>query len=157
MELLALKTFHAVVETGGILAASRRLNTVQSNVTTRIRRLEEELGSELFFRRGRGLELAPAGRVLLECAARMLQLEKQTCAAVRQVGQNSGEVRIGTMETFAAVHLAEALKRLRAEHPGLELKVYTKTSARLIEQVAAHKLDCAFVGGEVEHPDLHAK
>lgn len=49
MELLALKTFQAVVETGGILAASRRLNTVQSNVTTRIRRLEEELGSELFF------------------------------------------------------------------------------------------------------------
>ena len=63
MELIALRTFQAVVEEGGILAASRKLNTVQSNVTSRIRRLEEELGAELFFRKGRGLELAPPGRV----------------------------------------------------------------------------------------------
>ena len=47
MELSALRTFVAVVEEGGILAASKRLNTVQSNVTSRIRRLEEELGTEL--------------------------------------------------------------------------------------------------------------
>ena len=43
MELIALRTFQAVVEEGGILAASRKLNTVQSNVTGRIRKLEEEL------------------------------------------------------------------------------------------------------------------
>ena len=58
MELVALRTFQTVVEEGGVLAASRKLNTVQSNVTGRIRRLEEELGVELFFRKGRGLELA---------------------------------------------------------------------------------------------------
>ena len=84
MELVALRTFQAVVEEGGILAASRKLNTVQSNVTGRIRRLEEELGAELFFRKGRGLELAPSGRVLLDYARRMLMLERQTSAAVRQ-------------------------------------------------------------------------
>ncbi len=154
MELIALRTFQAVVEEGGILAASRKLNTVQSNVTSRIRRLEEELGAELFFRKGRGLELAPPGRVLLDYARRMLLLERQTSAAVRQVGESVGELRIGAMETFAALHLPTALKAVRAAHPRLELRVYTDTSIFLTEKVLAHKLDCAFVAGPVIHPDL---
>ena len=154
MELVALRTFRAVVEEGGILAASRKLNTVQSNVTGRIRRLEEELGADLFFRKGRGLELAPSGRVLLDYARRMLLLERQTSAAVRQVGESVGELRIGSMETFAALHLPMALKAVRAEHPRMELRVYTDTSGALTEKVLAHKLDCAFVAGPVVHPDL---
>ena len=83
MELVALRTFQAVVEEGGILAASRKLNTVQSNVTGRIRRLEEELGAELFFRKGRGLELAPSGKVLLDYARRKLcatNIQVSNCA-----------------------------------------------------------------------------
>lgn len=154
MELVALRTFQAVVEEGGILAASRKLNTVQSNVTGRIRRLEEELGAELFFRKGRGLELAPSGRVLLDYSRRMLMLERQTAAAVRQVGESTGELRIGAMETFAALHLPRALKAVRAEHPGMELRVFTDTSAALAERVIQHKLDCAFVAGPVIHPEL---
>ena len=154
MELLALRTFQAVVEEGGILAASRKLNTVQSNVTGRIRRLEEELGAELFFRKGRGLELAPSGRDLLDYTRRMLMLERQTAAAVRQVGESSGELRIGAMETFAALHLPRALKAVRAGHPGMELRVFTDTSVALAERVIQHKLDCAFVAGPVVHPEL---
>ncbi|MBL8447562.1 MAG: LysR family transcriptional regulator [Zoogloeaceae bacterium] len=155
MELVALRTFQTVVEEGGILAASRKLNTVQSNVTSRIRRLEEELGAELFFRRGRGLELAPSGRVLLDYARRMLQLERQTSLAVRQVGESAGELRIGAMETFTALHLPAALKTVRVRHPGLELRIQTDTSFALIDKVLAHKLDCAFVAGPVSHPELN--
>lgn len=154
MELIALRTFQAVVEEGGILAASRKLNTVQSNVTGRIRRLEEELGAELFFRKGRGLELAPSGRVLLEYARRMLQLERETSTAVKQAGESAGELRIGAMETFAALHLPNALKAVRAAHPRIELRVFTDTTATLVTGVLEHKLDCAFVAGPVVHPDL---
>ena len=154
MELVALRTFQSVVEEGGILAASKKLNTVQSNVTGRIRKLEEELGTELFLRKGRGLELAPSGRVLLDYAQRMLQLEQQTTAAVRQVGESSGELRIGAMETFAALHLPTALKAVRREHPRVELRVFTEPTAVLVDKVLDHKLDCAFVAGPVIHPDL---
>ena len=154
MELVALRTFQSVVEEGGILAASKKLNTVQSNVTGRIRKLEEELGTELFLRKGRGLELAPSGRVLLDYARRMLQLEQQTTAAVRQVGESSGELRIGAMETFAALHLPTALKAVRREHPRVELRVFTEPTAVLVDKVLDHKLDCAFVAGPVIHPNL---
>ncbi|MBC9070939.1 LysR family transcriptional regulator [Thauera sp. CAU 1555] len=154
MELLTLRTFAAVVDEGGILAASRKLNTVQSNVTNRIRRLEDELGTELFFRSGRGVELAPAGRVLLGYARKMLSLERQATNAVRQAGESFGELRIGAMETFTALHLPAALRDLRAAHPGLDLRVCTDTSAALAEKVLSHKLDCAFVAGPVNHPEL---
>ena len=81
-------------------------------------------------------------------------LERQTSAAVRQVGESAGELRIGAMETFAALHLPTALKAVRAGHPRLELRVATDTSAALTARVLAHKLDCAFVAGPVTHPDL---
>lgn len=157
MELLSLRTFQAVVEEGGINAASLKLNTVQSNVTTRIKRLEEELGTTLFYRKGRGLELAPSGYVLLDYTRQLLHLESQTRAAVRQVGEQTGELRIGSMESFTALHLPCALKALRQHHSGLELKVESNTSKELIERVLSHKLDCAFISGTVEHPDIIAE
>ncbi len=154
MELLALRTFQAVVEEGGVLAASRKLHTVQSNVTSRIQRLEVELGAELFFRTGRGLELAPAGRVLLDYARRLLALERQTVAALRQVGDGAGELRVGATESFAFLYLPSALAAMRAKHPALSLRVGTDTAAALVEKVLAHAIDCALVSGPVSHPDL---
>ncbi len=154
MELIALQTFKTVVDEGGVLAASRKLNTVQSNVTNRIRRLEDELGVALFHRTGRSLELAPPGKLLLDYAQRMLQLERQTRDALRLLGQATGELRIGSMETFAALHLPAALKATRSAHPGIELRVQTAPSAELVDKVLTHKLDAAFVAGPVVHPDL---
>lgn len=154
MELIALRTFQAVVDEGGVLAASRKLNTVQSNVTGRIQRLEDELGTPLFFRNGRGLELAPSGRVLLDYARRLLQLERQTAAALRQVGASVGELRIGSTETFAFMYLPAALLALRRKHPGLTLRVDTDTGSALVEEVLAHGIDGALASGPVSHPDL---
>lgn len=154
MELQSLRTFLAVVEEGGIQSASRRLNTVRSNVTTRIQRLEEELGTALFHRKGRGLTLAPPGRVLVEYARKMSRLESRAALAVRRVGDQGGELRVGAMETFAALRLPEALREVRAHHAGVTLRVESGTSADLVARVVEHRLDGAVVGGPVEHPEL---
>lgn len=154
MELLMLGTFRAIVQEGGVLAASRRLNTVQSNVTSRIRRLEQELGTTLFYRKGRGLELTPSGRILLEFADKLAQLERQAAMAVRLAGGEAGEVRIGSMEAFSAVRLPNFLRALRARYASVRPHVQTATSADLVEAVLNHRLDCAFVGGPVAHPEL---
>lgn len=154
MELVALRTFQAVVEEGGVLAASRKLHTVQSNVTSRIQRLEEELGISLFFRTGRSLVLAPAGRVLLDYARRLLLLERQTAAAIRGAGETTGDLRIGTSETFAFLYLPKALIALRRRHPRLTLRVHADTGAALVTEVLTHGVDCALTAGPVEHADL---
>ncbi|MCO4758094.1 MAG: LysR family transcriptional regulator [Oceanospirillaceae bacterium] len=154
MELLALRTLKAVVEEGGIKAASLKLHTVQSNITTRIQRLEEELDAALFVRRGRKLELTQSGEILYNYANQMLQLERQATAAVHLAADNY-ELHIGSPEPFAAVHLPAALQALRRDYSNIIPKVHSATSAELITAVLDHQLDCAFVGGQVEHGELN--
>ena len=72
MDLAALAIFRAVVRENGVTRAAAKLNRVQSNVTTRIKQLEEELGAALFVRDGRRLVLTPAGHTLLPYAERLL-------------------------------------------------------------------------------------
>ncbi|MCV6609675.1 MAG: LysR substrate-binding domain-containing protein [Amphritea sp.] len=154
MELIALKTFAAVAREGGILAASRQLNTVQSNITTRVQRLEEELGVKLFHRKGRGLELSRSGHILLEYAEQILQLERQAAVAVRLAERGAAEMKIGAMESFSAILLPQLLAALREICPKMKPRITAATTQDLVEAVLEHRLDCAFVGGPVKHPDL---
>lgn len=154
MELLTLRTFLTVVNEGGIHAASHVLNTVQSNVSTRIQRLEQELDTTLFYRQGRQLKLTPSGRVLLDYTERMLQLERQADTAVRMAEHGIGKLRLGSSDTFAATILPEVLAHLKNTYPDLEAFIETETSGPMVEAVINHRLDCAFVSGPVEHPDI---
>ncbi|WP_353303718.1 LysR family transcriptional regulator [Sessilibacter corallicola] len=156
MEIQSLQTFLAVIDEGGVQAASKSLHTVQSNVTSRIKRLEQELGTELFYRSGRRLELSRSGRELAKHARELLQMHKHAHQAVQQSNSLTGELRIGTMETFASFRLPSALKALRSQHNGIKLRVETNTSEHLIEKLLQHKLDCVFIGGQFDHEDLIA-
>ncbi|MCD4689529.1 MAG: LysR family transcriptional regulator, partial [Desulfuromonadaceae bacterium] len=82
MDLGALRIFLAVAEEGSISRAAERLHYVQSNVTTRIRRLEENLGTSLFIRTGRGMVLTSAGQNLLGYARQILRTVEQARLAV---------------------------------------------------------------------------
>ena len=70
MEFSSLQIFLAVAREGGVSKAAQKLNYVQSYVTARIRKLEEELGASLFHRRPRGMSLTPAGEVLVQYAVK---------------------------------------------------------------------------------------
>ena len=71
IDLEALKIFRTVVDEGGVIRAANKLNRVQSNVTTRIRQLEDHLGTRLFRREGRSLRLSAEGHTLLTYACRV--------------------------------------------------------------------------------------
>src|SRR5438094_2422775 len=104
MDLSDLRIFSAVVREGGITRAAERLHRVQSNVTTRIRQLEDDIGASLFIREGKRLHLSPTGQVLLEYADRLLALADEAREAV-QDPRPRGIFRLGTMESTAAVRL----------------------------------------------------
>src|SRR5260370_41708971 len=76
MDLSDLHIFRSVVEAGGVTRAAEKLNRVQSNVTTRVRQLESELGVDLFVREGKRLHVSPAGKGLLDYAQRLLDLAR---------------------------------------------------------------------------------
>ena len=95
MELTDLLTFAAVARTGGITRAAEELNTVQSNVTQRVKALEAEIGTALFERHSRGMTLTGAGRRLLPYAQRMTALSREAVLADLRGGYISAETARG--------------------------------------------------------------
>jgi DNA-binding transcriptional LysR family regulator len=144
MDLAALRIFTAVVREGGITRAAIRLNRVQSNVTTRIRQLEDELGVALFLREGKRLHLAPAGRVLLDYADRLLALADEARGAV-QDQRPRGLFRLGAMESTAAVRLPGPLSEYHRRHPEVTLELRTGNPHVLAAAILAGELDAALV------------
>src|SRR6516225_6371901 len=121
MELSDLLTFAAVARCGGITRAIGELNTVQSNVTNRIRALETEIGFALFERHARGMTLTDAGRRLLPYAERLNALSREALVAARDDGVPKGPLAIGSMETTAAVRLPPLLAQFHRRFPGVQL------------------------------------
>jgi DNA-binding transcriptional LysR family regulator len=144
MELSDLQIFSAVVREGGVTRAAERLHRVQSNVTTRIRQLEEDLGVALFIREGKRLHLAPGGHVLLGYAERLLALADEARGAV-QDARPRGTFRLGAMESTAAVRLPGLLSEYHRRHPGVVLELRTGNPQVLGSAILAGALDAALV------------
>lgn len=154
MELTDLLTFSAVARNGGITRAAEELNTVQSNVTQRVKALEAEIGTALFERHSRGMTLTGAGRRLLPYAQRMAALSREAMLAARDEGEPKGPLAIGSMETTAAVRLPTLFAEFHRRFPAVRLTLKTATTAELVAGVLDGALDGAFVSGPIEHADL---
>ena len=144
MDLAALRIFKAVAEYGGVNKAAEKLHRVPSNVTTRIKQLEESLGTKLFVRQNRGLTLSQEGRLLLTYADRLLRLSSEAENALRN-GQPRGTLRIGALESTSAARLPLVLSRYHQRYPDVQLELLTGTSAALVSSVHKLDLEAAFV------------
>ena len=149
-----LITFRVVAETGHLPTAARTLGVTPPALSRTIRLLAEDLGVELFQRRGRRLVLAPAGERLLRSvrdAMRLVDDGVQEIAA----GQVRGSVRLAVAGMFTPLAL-RALARLRAAHPGLVPHLSHDTSG-LAQRLLRGDLDLALTNGPQPHPDLETR
>lgn len=144
MDLVALQIFKTVVEAGGITKAAAKLHRVQSNVTTRVKQLEEQLGTKLFLRHKRRLVLSPEGKVLLEYADRLLRLSAEAEAALRSSAPR-GTLRLGSLESTAAIRLPPLLSRYHRAYPEVRIELVTGTTGALIPKVLNGEIEAAFV------------
>jgi DNA-binding transcriptional LysR family regulator len=156
MELSDLVTFSTVARLGGITHAAAELNTVQSNITNRVKALEAEIGARLFERHSRGMTLTGAGRRLLPYAERMAALSREAVLAARDDGDPKGPLAIGSMETTAAVRLPALLAEFHQRFPAVQLSLRTAPTADLVAAVLEGALDGAFVAGPIDHAELTA-
>lgn len=154
MDSTDLHFFLAVTRAGGIGRAASDLHTVQSNVTQRIRNLESAIGVQLFHRSRRGVALTTMGQRLLPYATRIHELLDEARLAVRDEAEPAGVLRIGSLETTAALRLPPVLTAYTATCPAVDLIVETGSTEPLVEQVLARTLDGAFVAGPVVHQEL---
>jgi DNA-binding transcriptional LysR family regulator len=148
MDLSDLRIFTTVVRAGGVTRAAERLHRVQSNVTTRVRQLEQNLGVALFVRDGKRLHLAPAGQLLLDYADRLLGLADEARNAV-QDARPRGLFRLGAMESTAAVRLPGHLAIYHRRYPEVDLELRTGNPHQLATAILAGELDAAFVAEPV--------
>ena len=142
MDLSDLRIFRAVAREGGVTRAAERLNRVQSNVTTRVRQLEDDSRVELFIRKGKKLHLSPAGQILLGYADRLLDLAQEARDAV-QDARPRGLFRLGAMESTAAVRLPGPLSDYHRRYPEVTLELRTGNPQQLAIAVLAGELDAA--------------
>lgn len=157
MEIKTLRTFVMVAETGTVSQAAQRLHSVQSNITARIKALEEELGVALFLRSRSGMRLTAAGEVFLPHARIVLAHTAEAAAAMADFSDTVRLLRIGSMETALAVRLPPYLAAFRKAHPQVRIRARTGTTDALVELVLEKSLDLAFIGGPCPHPGISSR
>ena len=153
IDLTALEIFKMVAEQGGITRAALRLHRVQSNVTTRVKQLEERLGTKLFLRQRGRLTLSAEGKLLLAYAERLLHLSSEAEAALRN-GTPRGTLQIGALESAAATRLPPILSRYHQAYPDVRIELMTGTTGALIGKVMNHEVEAAFVAEPFTADDL---
>ena len=153
VELSDLEIFRSVALEGSVSRAAERLHRVQSNISTRVRQLEERLGVRLFLRRNRGLTLTAAGEALLPYAERLLDLSSEAEAALTD-GTPRGGFRIGTLESTAAARLPDVLSRYHDSYPNVQVELLTDTTQGLLDRLLDYEIEAAFVAGPVSHVAL---
>ena len=156
LDLQALRIFKAVADEASVTRAAAQLNYVQSNVTTRLRQLEAELGVPLFHRVAGRLVITPAGVRLKTYADRLLRLAQEAKRSIASNGVPRGPLALGSMETTAAARLPLLLAAFHARYPEVDLTLETGPTEHLIQGVVDFKLDAALVAGPVEHPLLES-
>lgn len=146
MELRQLQCFIAVVEEGGFKRATARLGITQPALSYQIRRLEEELGVQVFHRGPGGISPTEAGRTLLEHAHQVIAAVTEAHQAVRELsGGVTGELRIGTIKCVGIYFLPQVLWEIRAKHPMVRPKLLYRDSDEILESLLAKQLDVALV------------
>jgi DNA-binding transcriptional LysR family regulator len=155
IDLDSLEIFRAVVQEGGVIRAAAKLNRVQSNVTTRIKQLEERLGKRLFRKQGRSLALSPEGELLLSYAQRLFRIADEAEHELKS-GKPMGTFRIGSLESTAGSRLAPLLSKFHRLYPGVVVELVTGTTGALVQRVSSFELEAAFVSEPFTAPGLNA-
>jgi len=150
MKLQQLKYLLAIVDNGlNITAASDRLYTSQPGVSKQLKLLEEELGLQLFTRKGKSLEGTTAGgqRVIERARMIMQEVDNIRNLASDYYQEDEGTLSIGTTHTQARYVLPEVVKAFRQFYPSVNLNLHQGTSEQIADMVAAKEIDFAIATG----------
>lgn len=151
LNLDQLQTLEAVVELASFTGAARRLNLSQSAVSVQIRELEQRFGLRLIERLGKKAYATAAGREVLEHARRISVEADAIAAAMRRFRDGwIGRVHIGAALTALMYLLPPVLKKLRTEHPGIDLLISNAPTVEMVEKVLRNEMDLGVVTLPVE-------
>jgi DNA-binding transcriptional LysR family regulator len=156
MEIRSLRYFLAAAETENLTRAAARTSVVQSALSHQIRKLEEEVGAELFVRNGRRLRLSEAGKVFAVEARKVIEAVELAKRRAQQVAHGElGELKVG-FETITARHrlVSEALFAFRESFPQVHVDLSHMPAGPLLQALTDGVVDAAFLHLFGPSPDL---
>ncbi|HEY6758116.1 MAG TPA: LysR family transcriptional regulator [Baekduia sp.] len=155
MELRHLRYFVAIAEEGSFTRAAERLWVAQPGLSTQIRRLESELGVQLFARHTRGVDLTAAGELFLERARTALAAADAALATGRDLEEGLvGSVRLGIATGAGWPGTAALLGRFGRERPAVELTVVESYDGTLLRDLRDGRLDAMIAPSELASAEL---
>jgi LysR family hca operon transcriptional activator len=156
VELRHLRYFVAVAEARSLkLAAEEKLHTTQPSLSRQIRDLENEVGTPLFIRGAKGVELTPAGRVFLDHARVMLSQAEAAVQSARQIAYPTvPSLSLGFMIGHDTTWVPAALKLIRDELPNIHVVISTQNSPQLAAALLHGGIDVAFLRREDGSNDI---
>jgi len=144
LDISLLRTFVAIVDTGGLTSAGKKVGRTQPAITHQIKRLEGLVGRTLFGENRRQLVLTPDGEVLLEFARSMLRLNDEARGRFSMPGI-AGHVTLGTPDLYAAYLLPEVLDNFSRSHPNVEIHLRCTRSVYLSAALEREEIDIALM------------
>lgn len=144
LDLDLARTFETIAESGSFSRAADLLSISVPTVSLRMKRLEEVLGQELFFKDGRGKELTDAGRAFLVSARKLLQINDFIFLEAKTQGFE-GRIRIGATEDFAEDRLPNLLREFSLRNPSVRVDLTIDVNRRLHAALSAGDLDIALI------------
>ncbi len=146
MDLQQLRSFAAVARHRHFTRAAAELHIGQPAVSQHVRRLEAELGTQLFSRTTRSVTLTEAGGLLLERCERALgELDAGLAELDELRGLVRGRLTIGAIQWLEPYDLAEVLATFHSRHPAIDIRVVEEVSPAMLAAVLADQLDVAFL------------
>jgi DNA-binding transcriptional LysR family regulator len=133
-----------------ISKAALKMGYVQSNITLRIKVLEEELGTTLLLRHNKGVTLTNSGEKLLVYADNIIRLLNEAVAAFK----DSNSLRIGATQTISASSVPIWLSKFSKKYPNVQVALKTDTQRNLIDQILNGELDGAFINVPCLHHNI---
>jgi len=147
MELRHLRYFVAVADELHFTRAAEKLGIQQPPLSQQIRQLEEELGTRLFRRLTRGVEMTPSGNFLLKEAREILQHVERTMAAVQGLARGtSGHIRVGfSNASYFNPVVSQVIHDYRQRYPDVVLTPVQSVTADLVQALHEARVDVAFL------------
>ncbi|GAA3144357.1 LysR family transcriptional regulator [Nonomuraea roseoviolacea] len=146
MDTRLLRSFLAVVRTGGMTSAAAEQGFVQSTITAHVQALERLTGARLLERRTGGVVPTPAGSLLAERARQLLDLEERMLAELTaEADRLAGPVRLCAPDSVCAYQLAPVLPELRRRFPDVRVSLFPATTRAALAALADHSADLALV------------
>ncbi|MFA9373255.1 MAG: LysR family transcriptional regulator [Poseidonibacter sp.] len=153
MDSNLLKVFVSVANNNSISLGAQELGYAQSNVTSRIKQLEKNIGYSLFHRIPKGVKLTHEGEKLYPFAIEIVKKVEEAILQMKNVNHQT-ILRIGSTQSNAPIRLLPFVTKLNNDFPQMKIELFTNTTPLVISELLDYKIDIGFVSGNPNHKDI---